>query len=80
VFLRFEISCVFAGSPRYLDLGPKPTKEGVARFETSFVICAGQLTPCELGHFTYDVDTAVPGHGNDGIEGPEVYTDDTHLD
>ena len=56
VFLRLEISWVFAVSPRYLVLGPKPTREllavsyytismsmtdtdGVARFETSFVIC-----------------------------------------
>jgi hypothetical protein len=27
VFFRFEISCVFAGSPRYRLLGPKPTKD-----------------------------------------------------
>lgn len=59
VFFRLEISWVFAGSPRYLLLGPKPTREllavrygatlgdlradtdGVARLETSFVICVG---------------------------------------
>ena len=27
VFLRLEISWVLAVSPRYLDLGPKPTSE-----------------------------------------------------
>jgi len=27
VFFRLEISWVFAGSPKYLDLGPKPTRE-----------------------------------------------------
>ena len=27
VFLRFEISWVFAASPRYLLLGPKPTSD-----------------------------------------------------
>src|SRR4051812_12841433 len=61
VFLKFEISCDLAASPRYRLLGPKPTRElraggrvsrsneaegatrggtyGVARLETSFVIC-----------------------------------------
>lgn len=38
MFLRLEISCVFAASPRYLLLGPKPTRDGVDLFETSFVI------------------------------------------
>lgn len=27
VFLRLEISWVFAGSPRYRDLGPNPTRD-----------------------------------------------------
>jgi len=27
VFLRLDISCVFAASPRYLLLGPKPTSD-----------------------------------------------------
>lgn len=27
VFFRFDISCVFAASPRYRLLGPKPTRD-----------------------------------------------------
>jgi hypothetical protein len=27
VFFRFDISCVLAASPRYRDLGPKPTSD-----------------------------------------------------
>jgi len=27
VFLRFEISCVLAASPRYLLFGPNPTRD-----------------------------------------------------
>lgn len=96
MFFRLEISCVFAGSPRYLDLGPKPTRDlpmiiriaieesrdratyGVARFETSFVICPPSVFPQvdERKKGTYDVDSTVPSDGNDGIDRSEVYTDD----
>lgn len=97
MFLRLEISCVFAGSPRYLDLGPKPTKDlpkvlgypsvegsrgcatyGVARLETSFVICPLSAFPqVEVGERgTYDVYSTVPSHGNDGIDRSKVYADD----
>ena len=38
VFLKFDISCVLAASPKKRCLSPKETKDGVALFDTSFVI------------------------------------------
>lgn len=42
MFLRLEISCVFAGSPRYLLLGPNPTRELL------------MVSYCIAGHFFAD--------------------------
>lgn len=28
---------------------------------------------------TYDIDTSIPSHCNDGIQGPKIHANDTHF-
>lgn len=51
---------------------------GVARLETSLVICfriSIALRTYSRREYTYHIDTAVPRDGDDRVEGSEVYTD-----
>lgn len=76
--MRFEISWVFAFSPRYLLLGPKPTSDGVARLEVSLVICdfVSRRLDATIAGATYDIDAFVSGDTNLGGLTTQVYSND----
>jgi hypothetical protein len=56
---------------------------GVARLETSFVICRGlawgTVQERHAGACTYHVNTAIARNGNDGVERPQVHAHDRHV-
>jgi len=81
VFLRFEISWVFAFSPRYLLLGPNPTSDGVARFEVSLAICGliSWRSVATLSGPTYNVNALIPGDTDLGSLTTQIYSDDRHF-
>lgn len=81
VFFKLEISCVFAFSPKYLVLGPKPTSDGVARFEVSLVIYAQLIQHVRLGAYacTYDINALISGDTNLGSLATQINTNNGHF-